>query len=85
MSITELVKEANGKRQNGNSSTAKINTRKREKGEKNKYTSEVCETGSGQRPRGGGMEKASVSLHGGISSARFRGSHAVPQAESTEP
>lgn len=47
MYIIKLVKQANGKRQNGNSSIAKINTSKREKGGKNKYTSEVCETGSG--------------------------------------
>lgn len=85
MYIFELVKLANGKQQNGNSSIAKINTSTREKGEKNKYPSKVCETGSGQRPRGGGVEKASVSFHGCISSTRFHGSHAVLQAESTEP
>lgn len=77
MYIIELVKQANGKRQNGNSSIAKINTSKREKGVGNKYLSEVCETGSGQRPRGSGIEKASVSLHGCLSSTRLRGSHEV--------
>lgn len=34
MYIIELVKQANGKRQNGNSSIAKMNTSEREKGEK---------------------------------------------------
>lgn len=52
---------------------------------KGKKISEVYETGSGQRPRGSGMEKASGSLQGWISSTRFHGSHAVLQAESTEP